>query len=461
MNAATVALAIGIPTVMLEDELGDLVGSADNASEAIHRWYPFKESFSHQLPTLICKWLKPENGGVALDVFAGVGTTALAFDASSFDSAIGVEYSPFAHFVGQAKLAWSSLDPEEVAGQIPRALGYRVKGDLQPPGLSSFSNEAIFAPDRLQALLSARRHLLAIDLSEAQRDFFMLGLAAVIEESSGAIKDGRALRILNGRRRASKLLRPDRQLEPCDDFVRDALAQQWWGMQEDIAALAHSSGERNTALHHLRGDARQLAEVKFASGKRALEPASVRLSIFSPPYLNCIDYSEIYKLEIWLLEMVGDREAFRELRRGTLRSHPSIEFPNRGYLAAAEGSWVALVETISTFVERNGARAHIGEMIRNYFGDMYRVFAQQLWVLEPGAWMVCVVGNSTFSRRIQNGDGREEQWRIPLLTDVILARMAESLGFVDVQIWSARELRARNVRNGKARESAVVARKPA
>jgi hypothetical protein len=58
------------------------------------------------------------------------------------------------------------------------------------------------------------------------------------------------------------------------------------------------------------------------------------------------------------------------------------------------------------------------------------------------------------------GVASQEVWRIPILTDVLLAHIARAAGLADVQIWSARELRPRNVQSGAARESLVVARKP-
>lgn len=99
-------------------------------------------------------------------------------------------------------------------------------------------------------------------------------------------------------------------------------------------------------------------------------------------------------------------------------------------------------------------------MIRNYFGDMVRVLEEQYRILEPGGHAVLIVGNSTFSRRDPGGEARAEQWRIPILTDVILARIGETVGYVSPEIWTARELRARNVTSGTARESLVVLRKP-
>lgn len=460
ISTLSARLAAGIPLVPLDTELGPLVGPADNAQEPIHRWYSFKEAFSHKLPSFVCDYLGVVRTGLAIDVFGGVATSTLMMRALGFDEVVGVEYSPFAHFVGKTKLDWTRLEPKRLARLIPEALRYDAGGHIAPPGLTAFTNDEIFEADRLQSLLAARDHFRTLEARPAERAFLLLGLAAVIEDSSGAMKDGRALRILRGRRRVPKLLRSRRGLEQSGDFVRDALASHLWAMKEDLDDLAPLRKETHArSAHHLRGDARELAGVKLSPRKPALGAGTVDFSLFSPPYLNCIDYSEVYKLELWLLEMISDESSFRQLRLGTLRSHPSVEFPDRGYLAAEQGDVVELIDLVSSFIERNHQRAQIGRMVRNYFDDMYRVLSQQAWALAPGAWMACVVGNSTFSRRLKKNDVTEEVWRVPLLTDVILARMAESLGFEEVQIWSARNLRARNVRGGRARESAVVARR--
>jgi hypothetical protein len=107
-----------------------------------------------------------------------------------------------------------------------------------------------------------------------------------------------------------------------------------------------------------------------------------------------------------------------------------------------------------------GARPEVGPVVRQYFEDMLQVWREQLRILSPDSAAVCVVANSTFSRREGAIDGvRRERWRLPVLTDVILAHLALAAGFDSVEIWQARELRPRNVRGGRARESLVVAYK--
>jgi hypothetical protein len=121
---------------------------------------------------------------------------------------------------------------------------------------------------------------------------------------------------------------------------------------------------------------------------------------------------------------------------------------------------VQTIRSLATFVEEEHARPNMGRMIRNYFEDMFVAFVEQIRVLNPGGASICVVANSTFSRR-EKADGKwNELWRLPVPSDLILAALAELAGFTDVELWDARALRPRNVENGAARESVLVVRKP-
>jgi hypothetical protein len=437
-----------------------LVGPHENHLARVHRWFSFKEAFSYRLPREVVAELGTGNSRRAADVFGGVATTALSLQTfPGVDEVVSVEYSPLAQFVGEVKLRWHELDPRRLRRLVDRITSFDGRRGVRLPDLAAFHNPEIYARPTARALVSARDVLQGTRLANAERDFFLVGLAAVAEDLSGAMKDGRALRIRRTRRR-----RPTSLIgTPPDGIgvsaVRDALRRQWNAMVDDLVLLG-SEGHGIGSAAHLQGDARYLGDVE-ERGVPVLPDGSVGLFVYSPPYLNCIDYSEIYKVELWLLEFIRSADEFRELRLGTLRSHPSIEFPERGYIArCADDRLLGLVRRISSFVTEHGARPGVGRAIFGYFDDMYRVLEEQFRVLEPGGHACCVVGNSTFSRR-QAGATGDEVWRLPVLTDVILAALASSIGFDDVRLWEARDLRPRNVRSGHARESVVVMRKPA
>lgn len=457
LQEAFTDLADGVSLVDESLTFGPLVHAGEMLAAPVHRWYYYKEAFSPRLPGVLVGRLGAGRSRTVADVFAGVGTTPLALRPDPrIVKVIGVEYSPFAHFVGQAKLGAKRLDAARLRSLLPAALAIDESATVAVPELATFHNEAIFARDDLRRLLLARARIDHLAVSEHEHAFFRLGLAAAAEYLSQTIKDGRALRIVGYGHRKRPALQPRELLERTGSRVADAIAAQWTAMIEDLEDMPRQ--DREAEAHHLLGDARDLADQSLQA---RLAAGSVGLCLSSPPYLNCIDYSEVYKIELWLLGFISSHEEFRTLRLGTIRSHPSIDFPERPYLARLDGTPVsALIDSISSFVERNHARAVIGRMIRNYFGDMARVLEEQYRILEPGGHSVLIVGNSTFSRRGHSGDARTEHWRIPILSDVILARIGEAIGFSSPEIWTARDLRARNVTAGSARESLVVLRKP-
>ena len=98
------ALAADLTFIDRTAEFSDLVGSADIRNHPIHRWYYYKEGFSPKLPKLLVDKLKAGTTKTVVDPFAGIGTTGLALRSHpAVKTVIGVDYSPFASFVGKAK----------------------------------------------------------------------------------------------------------------------------------------------------------------------------------------------------------------------------------------------------------------------------------------------------------------------------------------------------------------------
>lgn len=462
LHASVAAIATGVAVRDRVECYADLVGSAGLRSSPVHRWYYYKEGFSPLLPDRLVDSLGTAGTGVVLDPFLGVGTTLVALRSRpDVTSVLGSEYSPFAHFVATTKIAAAQVDPKRLRRAARRLIKFKADGrTLTIPHLTSLNDERIFSRRDVYDLLGARRAIEEDDaLSEAERAFFLLGLAAIVEDVSGAMKDGRALRIRNGRKRRPNALIPAKGAQASVD-VRSTLNNQWLSMIEDCEALSQLP-KPSASVRIAQGDAREVGALMTPDGGLLAACNSVGLALFSPPYLNCVDYSEVYKLELWLLGMVSTSAEFRRLREGTLRSHPSIAFPERP-VPWTEGSPVfALIDAISGFLEDNLSRRPVGTMVRQYFADMYEVFLQLRNVVVPGGAVACVVANSTFSKRTSSADNRREEWRVPIPTDVLLARLAESAGFDDVEVWAARDLRPRNVTSGSARESIVIARRSA
>ena len=458
MRGSAKALSAAVPVDEARREtLGPLVGSLDLRTKPVHRWFTFKEAFSPDLPATLIRELGLEGPLNVLDVFGGVATTALACQLDErIGSVVSIEYSPLAQFVGATKLSWPVLDPSRLEAVLKLALSYDPADGGPAPTLSSFRNNRIFSPQTVRSLVSARDHVRRLELSSAEKDFFLLGLAAVVEDLSGAMKDGRALRIKGNRTRRPSSLAATRPKTRVNGRVKRALAGQWSAMIEDLELLKDTAAlaERADSVH-VRGDARSLSTEQ---GELLVPDGWADFSCFSPPYLNCLDYTELYKLELWLLEFVTTQGEFRAIREGTLRSHPSIRFEPRPTSDEAESPVLEHAALLSHWVAKNGVRQEVARPLIEYFQDMFEVWKQQALVVKKGGVAACVVANSTFSRRSRTEDGTFlEEWRFPVLTDSLLAGLAREAGFERAEIWPARDLRARNARSATSRESVIIA----
>lgn len=445
-------------TVSCADEsaaFSHLVHPFTNRVRPVHRWFHYKEAFAPELAREVVGRLGAGTSGVVVDSFAGVATTQLALQCDPrIHRALGVEYSPLAHFIGETKLDWARLKADYLEKKVSEVLRFSRRTHVAIPELSAFHDDEILPDAVSRDLTTARDRIREVSRGHV-RDFLLLGLAAVVEDVSGAAKDGRALRISRNRMRRPTSLAGEIGLP-----VRSALRRQYDAMLADLRLLNDQRpAALRAAVNHLRGDARDLRTAFHGE----IEPQGVGLFTYSPPYLNCIDYTEVYKLELWLLEFVTNQKQFRDVRLGTLRSHPSVEFPARNYISDILGvdhNLTYIVRAISSFVERHHVRPVNGRTIWNYFDDMTKVLQQQYQYLEPGGHAACIVANSTFSRRDRQDDGTwVERWRLPILTDVLLAHIAKAIGFDCVSIWRARDLQPRNVMSGAARESLIVMQK--
>jgi len=437
-----------------------LVGSAELSSKPVHRWFAYKEGFSPDLLGRVLDKLDAGSNLNIVDPFGGVGTTALAgLLESRVQEVRSVEYSPLAHFIGRSKLESLALDGERLRGLADDALNYPKSGSVEIPHLSSLKDTRIFTTSRVAAIVRARDHIQSLKHATPQeRAFLLVGLGAVVEDLSGIMKDGRALRIVDGRRRRPSSLARDVRGSQSSSPVKAALGSQWSYMIDDLGTFGQVRA--NVQAQLLRGDARDLTNTKLSNGKDAFPDGWADVSCFSPPYLNFIDYTEVHKLELWLLGFVESQEQMRTLRRGTLRSHPSVRFHDEAPRLSDERPETRLINGLEAWLRSRSLRPGDAIVIRQYFEDMFAVFQEQHRVLRSGGTAVCVVANSTFSRRTRQDDGTlVEEWRVPVLTDVLLAHVALSAGFEHAEVWEARRLRPRNVNAGSARESLVVARK--
>jgi hypothetical protein len=415
-----------LPIVDRTAELADVATFLGNLQLPVHRWFRYKESFGATILDAlgIDMTLLQDDNAAFVDPFCGVGTTIVAGDLQHRWRAlrVGIEVNPFIAFAAAAKARWRTFDPARLPKLIDQVLTRPLRDDIAPdawPALSTFRNQRLFSAERVSQLVDAVDRVAPLDGPE--RDLLLLGIAATAEEVGLYRKDGRALRILD-----SKQLIAERH----SLSVERALRRTWTRYLTDLRSLSRRVAHTPGPHHVLQGDGRDLAiDTRDVLGDR-----QVVLVAFSPPYLNHIDYTEVYKVELWLLGYVAKQDEMLELRRRTLRSHASVLFaePDEDLPETVTEA----IELACDAVEQSRSRWHarLRPVAVGYASDLQRSLRRQHALLAPEGRIVCVVGNSSH--------GRGEHVAT-IAADLWICQIAAGLGFEVEKLVMVRRLRRR------------------
>jgi hypothetical protein len=168
----------------------------------------------------------------------------------------------------------------------------------------------------------------------------------------------------------------------------------------------------------LRGDARaRLAEI---------EPAD--MAIFSPPYPNSFDYTDVYNIELWMMGYLNGAAENRQLREATLRSHVQIK---RDLSAPAPPPGSRLEQTLKALgtVQARLWNPDITAMIAAYFDDIGAILTRLSVRLRERGRVYMVVGDSRYAG-------------VDVPVAAVLTEQASSHGFEVVRAEPFRSMRA-------------------
>jgi DNA modification methylase len=373
----------GSYTVEERYDLWSLATFKPNKNIPIHRWFYFKEGFSRDLVLMLLEEMGVPEGAVVLDPFTGSGTTPLTCMEKGF-MGVGVDASPLAVFVSLAKTR--IYDPVELRDALDRCLSAAPRQSPLPDGLSPTVRKA-FPKRTLEELFSLKEVIEEVCSGDA-KVFLMLALMNAAVKASYIYRDGSVLRFVK---------RPAPPLRP----VFRKVAQS---MIEDVKRVRFKSGPAII----LQGDARRLEEI---------EDESVDAIITSPPYLNKIEYTKVYEveLEVFFGKRVHDlvRSYIGLVGREVPRTIPGLE--------------------------------DLPDSAKLYFSDMFDSLGEMWRVLKSGGKAAVVVAGGVYPDRVVE-------------SDYILADLAERVGFrvEKIRVVGKRVATSGRVhRIGAARESIV------
>lgn len=377
---------------------------APNSELPRHRWYRFKEGFSADLVETFVSDYMPTRDGRLLDPFLGSGTTAL--EGARLGHVVdGIETNPFMAFMATVKTRdYSQVTGLEAAAlkclqQTRRADTFNIPRDstlVERKGLKKWLLNRSVATrfEQLRTAISDIAH------PETQ-DLLLFALLASVEEVANARKDGKCWRYKKNWR----------SLGFNTNSLDEAFAEQILKYAEDIATCPKLIGRAKV----VQGDARR--ELSRMGQINELYDGMLT----SPPYLNSFDYTDIYRPELLLLNVVRNSTELREIRLKTLRSHVQVAWKPSPPLE------IPLLR--QKIEDLGGTRlwcSRIPDMINAYFVDLNCIVEQCSRRLKAGATVGFVVADSAYCGIV-----------IPV--DLILSEILERHGFVTKQITLFRQ----------------------
>ncbi len=404
-----------------------LVSFQANKTQAMYRWFKYREGFSKPLVEYIFEHADSKEGSHVLDPFAGTAATCFVANEKGMN-ATAIELLPVGcHFINLRR-SISNTPPLEIAGWLHEIIDDRPWKKCQER--VEFSHLRItkdaFSPET-DIELGLYRHWTS-QLPEPQKQFCDFLSYSILEEISFTRKDGQYLRWdhrsprskVGGKFNKGKILTFEEGLDAkCNKILSD---------------LTKGSDDLLTQLETARihGDF-TLVEGSNFEAMEQLDDASVDLVVTSPPYCNRYDYTRTYALELAYLGC--DEDGIRQLRQALLSCTVENRAKNlegivndsalkRGLSAFNDNAVIQSTIGFLEFQKKSGLLNNNGivKMVTGYFTEMAVHIAQLADVMKPGGRVYMVNDNVRY-----NG--------LDVPVDCILSAFAEALGFKCLKIW--------------------------
>lgn len=393
-----------------------LVNFSQTSDLPIHNWFYYQEGFSPLLVQKILEKLSIKKGKVLFDPFSGSGTTALVGKEMGLKT-FGFELNPYSHYMLRSKtLNYSKKDLEIVRNfRVP---SYKKMINLyEKYDLSIIEN--LFQREDFEKIEILKKRINETKNKKSKIILFA-ALLSILSIVSKYRKGG------NGLKRKRKIS----AIDPFEIFDQ----------------------KRNQFLNDLSEQKGYEPKVKndtcLNMEKYSIPP--IDISIFSPPYANCFDPFEVYKIELWVGEFVNSYDELRHKRKMALTSNLNANVTKEVDSSHRTELLIRILDFLST---QELWDKKITKMLDVYFNDMYNVLQKIHSNTKKSGYCVIVVGNSAYGN-------------LAIPTDLILAEIGERVGFTVSEIIVARNNETSSQQHSKLanyteylRESIIIMKK--
>ena len=425
------------PFIDCTEKYDSIMVFGKNKDVLVHRWYPFVEGYSKEFIEDILQEL-PFTPKCAMEPFCGSGTTPVELQNHNI-RCYSFEVSPFMHLLAKVKLE-RSYDEDtlvyyrnKVAAFLEEPLRDIRSLEPVPFGDTVVRKEGMkkwnFHDTSLDGILDIRHAIRKVVDDERYKNLFAIALASIILQASNMFRNGKCL--------SYKKNWGDRVIAR-NDVHNLFLGKIDTVIADDVRILT----KQNTNIHN--SEICYLGDVRKNIDK--VPDNSLDLIITSPPYLNSRDYTDIYMLELKVLQLVNSHEELQALRKSTIRSHVQVK-----YFDIKPIDNLRLKQCLADMKnsDTKSWNSDILNMICGYFEDMQLLFTAFAKKMRSGGVIYFNVANSAY-------------FGVEVPVDYIICDIAENCGFTVREIRKARDLKTspqQTCHVGKLRESVLVIEK--
>lgn len=393
-------------------ELGNQVHFQDAINTPIQRWFPYREGYSVELVKYFIELLNVK--GLVFDPFCGSGTTLLAARLKNLSS-IGIDINPISVMVAEVENdEYTENELNEFQKNIKNIRQMKKNEKIYKTDFELV--DKVFNKEIFSSLMQIKEVIDNINNKKIKK-LFLVEWLSIIESVSNVKKEGNGIKYKNRKRTPKGYINIDKEVWEKENFpenkfeyVKNSLLNKLEIVKADIEKLY---GETNKIPKVYNGNCLEF--------DRYFDD-EIEFTFFSPPYCNCFDYFEIHKVELWLGSFIKNKSQMKEMRNTGFRSNTnSIKDKKITYYNSS------LEELISLFNYNKLWNKKIPDVVRGYFDDMHILLNKLYNKTKLNGYVGIVVGNSAYTGVI-----------IP--TDLIIARIAEEIGFKVDNIYVTRHL---------------------
>lgn len=366
-----------------------LVNFSKTKNLPIHRWFYYQEGYSPELIKKVLNYLNLNGSTHLFDPFAGSGTSLVAAKELGI-KATGIEINPFSCHMAISKTQNYSEEEINILENFEVPNYKPINRLFEKYELSIIEN--LFEIENFEKIELIKKKI-ELEKNKKVSSILFTTLLCILQQVSYYKKAGNGLK----KKRIYKSV--------------DAFEAFKFKLNEIISDIKLNHNKNKTVI--INDNCLNINNHKIDE---------IDISIFSPPYANCFDYYEVYKIELWIGEFVKSYEELRNLRKAALTSNLNADLKKKMKIVTSSKVLIPIIDYLNNTKLWD---IKIPKMLNSYFSEMEQLLVSLFEKTKKGGYCVIVVGNSSYGG-------------LAVPTDIILAEIGKNLGFTVQEIIVAR-----------------------